>query len=796
MATSAKKKSGGKSSVDQGTSVVLGGERFELSRSPDHFAVSKRRRAQLGTLKATQAQPERFPHLSYLAGHSLPDLEVYQIDADSLEEAMTILREEGDDVQWCGHLYHMPGDPKGLMVPTEEIYVEIEPDADLEAVNALFNEHGLELVSQDEDDPNALQLRLTSASRQNPIKIANALSESEYVRLAEPSFVSNISLMAFRPADPLFSQQWHLENRGGLFATAGADVSAPDAWEITRGDRSINVCVMDDGVDTDHIDFSSAGKIQAPRDFGQGDTDPAPVRNGRGRFGDNHGTACAGVAVADENAVGVVGIAPRCALMPIRTSGRISSNSIEALFDFAWRNRADVISCSWGVAAEFFTLSTRMKKAINKAATKGRNGKGCVILFAAGNEDQPVDGLKNGQRVRSGFAIHPDVIAVAASTSNDVRSHYSNFGKEIWVSAPSSGRGGRGILTTDRSGSVGYESGDYTQDDPFGGTSSSTPLVAGICGLILSINPNLTASEVRDILKVTAVKIDRQNGSYDSAGHSDLYGWGRVDAFECVQEAARRLPQAGVVRTRAFDRTPNLAIPDNRPTGVADSISVSEAGAIVSLKVAVGITHSFRGDLQIVLVGPDGTSAMLHNRTGGRADNLVREYSLADTSALAVFQGKAAVGDWTLQVKDLARADVGTLDQWSLTLGLDGAPRSEWEASPGLGIPDNDPRGVVSELAVDGTGLLQAMELAVDITHSFRGDLRVSLESPVGTRVDVHRLTGGREDHLQRTYSPADTPALNALIHNEINGVWKLHVSDHAPADLGKLNQWKLKLLV
>ncbi len=304
MAKSAKTKTDGESSVNQGTSVVLGGESFELSRSTDHFAVSKRRRAQVGTLEATQAQPERFPQLNYLATHSMPDVEVYQIEAESLKDAMKILRDEGGDVQWCAHLYHMPEDPRGLMVPTDNIYVEIEPHADLEAVSALLGEHGLELMSQDEDDAYALLLRLTSASAKNPIKIANALSESEYVKLAEPGFVSNISLKAFRPTDPLFSRQWHLENRGGFMATAGADVSAPDAWELTRGDRSINVCVMDDGVDTDHIDFSSAGKILAPRDFGQGDTDPTPG------FGDNHGTACAGVAVADENGVGVVGIAP------------------------------------------------------------------------------------------------------------------------------------------------------------------------------------------------------------------------------------------------------------------------------------------------------------------------------------------------------------------------------------------------------------------------------------------------------------------------------------------------------
>ncbi|MCZ6773736.1 MAG: S8 family serine peptidase [Proteobacteria bacterium] len=793
--TVAKRKNDGP--MNPGTSVVLGGERFDLSKSTNYFTVKKRRGAQMGILEATKVLPENFPQLSFLATHSTLDVEVYGIKAQSLDQAMDILRKQGTDVEWCAHVYHMPGDPKGLMIPTDKLYVEIEVEAEPEAVNKLLDDHGLELVSQDEDDSHALLLRLTSDSRENPIKIANALSKSKYVKLAEPDFGTAISLKAFRPADPLFPQQWHLENRGGFLATAGADVSAPDAWETTRGDRSIVVCVMDDGVDTRHVEFSSPKKIVAPRDFGQDDIDPTPVRNGRGSFGDNHGTACAGVAVADENGTGVVGIAPWCALMPIRTSGLISSDTIEELFGYARRNEADVISCSWGVNAEFFTLSTRMKRAIERAANQGRDGKGCVILFAAGNEDSPVDGVKNGRRVRSGFAIHPDVIAVAASNSRDVRSHYSNFGPEIWVSAPSSGRGGRGILTTDRTGSVGYEEGDYTINDPFGGTSSATPLVAGICGLILSVNPSLTAADVRDILKVAADKIDQQNGNYNSQGHSDLYGWGRVNASSAVREAVRRIPPPNIIRTRVFERAPALPIPDNQTTGVTDTVSVSEPGMVVSVKVALNITHTYRGDLHVSLVGPDDSIAVLHNRTGGRADNLIREYTVDDTNGLAVFRGKSAVGNWTLHVRDLARVDLGTLDKWTLTLGLDGAPRTIWETFPGLSIPDDDPQGVVSELEVEGTGALRDMELMVDITHTYRGDLRVSLETPSGTNVPIHRRTGGREDHLQRSYKPSDTLTLRNLVDSgvEINGVWKLHVSDHARIDVGKLNHWRLKLL-
>lgn len=291
---------------------------------------------------------------------------------------------------------------------------------------------------------------------------------------------------------------------------------------------------MDDGVQSDHPEFSSPGKIVSPFDFGQGDFDPSPVFSQ-----DNHGTACAGVAVADDNGKGVVGIAPNCSLMPLRMSNIVNDQTIRDLFNQARTNGADVISCSWGVDTSAFTLSTAMTNVIGRAAREGRGGRGCVIVFAAGNDNRPVNGTKEGVFYREGFAIHPDVIAVSASNSRDQRSHYSNFGPEIWVSAPSSGAGGRSIMTTDRTGAAGYQVGDYTST--FGGTSSSTPLVAGICALMLSVNPELTSTEVKDILRATADKIDRDNGNYDDDGHSEAYGWGRVDAFEAVHTALRRL---------------------------------------------------------------------------------------------------------------------------------------------------------------------------------------------------------------------------------------------------------------
>jgi len=128
-------------------------------------------------------------------------------------------------------------------------------------------------------------------------------------------------------------------------------------------------------------------------------------------------------------------------------------------------------------------------------------------------------------------ASHPDTIAVGASTNFDYRSHYSQFGTGLDFVAPSNG-GTQGITTTDRTGIAGYDLGNYTST--FGGTSSSTPLAAGVAALMLSINPNLTAQQVREIMRNTC---DRAGSS--SSDWNQYYGYGRINAKKAVDEAAR-----------------------------------------------------------------------------------------------------------------------------------------------------------------------------------------------------------------------------------------------------------------
>ncbi len=370
-----------------------------------------------------------------------------------------------------------------------------------------------------------------------------------------------------------------------------------------------------------------------------------------------------GVALAEENDSGVVGLAPKCSFMPIRMSTWLTDQSVVDMFQYVIDNHADVVSCSWSAGAWNFPLSLKMTGIIHKAATQGRsNGKGCVILFAAGNENRPLKGKKDNKVSHQGFALHADVLAIAASNSLDLRSGYSNFGSQIAVCAPSSGSPGRGIVTTDRRGAGGYSNTDYTHS--FGGTSSATPLVAGLAGLVLSLDGELSSAQVREIIQQSADKIDPDNGDYQN-GHSPLYGAGRINAERALKlvagnDEADRLPETLLLEHRV-----NKPIPDQGQ--LIDTITFAEDVDIRQIEIKVDIRHTWRNDLRVVLISPSRNEIILFNQTGGSKDDIVATIRSSDEAELfAGLISQSAQGVWQLRIEDTARQDVGVLKSWGL----------------------------------------------------------------------------------------------------------------------------------
>ena len=240
-----------------------------------------------------------------------------------------------------------------------------------------------------------------------------------------------------------------------------------------------------------------------------------------------------------------------------------------------------------------------------------------------------------------------------------------------------------------------------------------------------------------------------------------------------------------------------VAIPDNNPAGVSSMVRIAGAGSVQRLALSLDITHPYIGDLLVELTGPGGATAVLHNRGGAGADNLSQRYDSASVASLAGLLGQPANGQWVLNVSDLEGQDVGTLNRWSLDLTLEaGAAPASGEASTVLSIPDNHPAGVSSAIAIARAGTVGQLKVAIDITHSYIGDLRIELVSPAGRSVVLHSQLGGGQDNLVVSYdSAAPLSPLSQLTGQAMQGNWTLRVVDTAPVDVGSLNKWSLAIV-
>ncbi|MBI4702387.1 MAG: S8 family serine peptidase [Deltaproteobacteria bacterium] len=331
----------------------------------------------------------------------------------------------------------------------------------------------------------------------------------------------------YDPNDPLFPEQWHLRNTGQKGAVAGVDGRVSEAWDVTRGDPAVIIAINDDGVDLDHPDF--AGKLEPALNF----PDDWKEQLKQGLFG-AHGTACTGVAAAKgDDAIGGVGTCPDCRLLPhllgaatafgFQVSDVEVADGFEQMVDAgAW-----VISNSWGMGTgnpvyedatlPIPALPAAIEAAFDYAEQQGRAGKGTLVIYAAGNSNDKLDP----------YSKHPSIVSVGAVGDQGLKSYYSSYGAELFIAAPSNG-GLNGITTSAAGG--GHMS-------AFGGTSSACPYVAGVAGLVLAANPELSAAQVRDILAQSATKIDPVFGQWNKEGRSPVYGHGLVNAYTAVRLA-------------------------------------------------------------------------------------------------------------------------------------------------------------------------------------------------------------------------------------------------------------------
>ena len=497
-------------------------------------------------------------------------------------------------------------------------------------------------------------------------------------------FISGDGL--FLPDDPLFKDEWHIRGRGQNGAKKASDARITPVWEqrdssgnLIRG-TGITIGIVEDGVQMDHPDL--VANISSTYFFNWGSgaaSDPNPQT-----AANNHGTPVAGVAAASGyNGIGVTGVAPQAKIAPLRFWSDPFTDSDEAELYAYGSSGIRVKNNSWGVGnrtTALTTLGTLAKSSIANAAQGGQ-----IILYAAGNGLQEGEDVNFRERQNSIY-----VLSVAASNDQGRQTDYSTPGSAVLITGPAGGdifnfssSRPQGTSTADRTGTDGYNIGgvniygntdyvnaDYTEN--FNGTSSACPVVSGVTALVLQANSSLNWRDVKEIYIRSATKNDSGDSDWARNGagfwFNHKYGAGLINASDAVR-LAKNWSNLGTMTSVSVPLSSLPAtIRDNNSSGLVkyfDTRSLSGL-RVEHATVTTDISHPSRGELEIQLTSPDGTTSRLAEKhTSYAADPA----DYPDWTFSTVHNwGEDSRGLWKLKIADRVSGNTGTLNSATLTL--------------------------------------------------------------------------------------------------------------------------------
>lgn len=661
-------------------------------------------------------------------------------------------------------------------------YVKLKPGTNTLQFENEVAKSGSAIVERYAYDKRVYIVKAGSANGFDGLQMANYFYETGLFEYAEPDFRALSLLHSTSPNDSLYALQWGLKNTGSALqynGVAGADIGVEAAWAITKGSPTIRIAVIDEGVERNHPDLIDN---MDPLGFGLvpgNATTGSPLDLAR-----SHGTSCAGIIAARaDNGIGIAGVAPLCKIIPVNLTVNTNGNfgtfqQLATCVDWSWnQGGADVISNSWGGGVP----SSLLHDAIKRATSLGRGGKGSVVLFSSGNSDAGV----------SSPSIYPENISVGAmdmcynrkaiNTCDAENFWGSNYGTGLDISAP-----GVKIATT-RNGS--------TYLNTFNGTSSSCPFVAGVAALVLSVNPNFTQAQARQIIERSARKVGnysytRVPGQPNGSWTLNL-GYGMVSAIQAVQAA------------KNFDFDCKVSIGANGRTQVCSGNTV---GLSVTDFVASSSYFWLRNGSSI----PGGTSIQA-NTSGNYQAIVLRPNGCRDTSAPIEVRVATASGPL------LARAGSDTSVCTGISHIMGGAPS-------GIGgTPVLHPmRGLAHSLISNellrfnplypaeffrtvkigfnpnsGTFYCGAANTPVGLFMLDRNNQFVKVDTATGT-VSIIGVSVPQSGHVWQgmTYSPVHGKIFAISSNNTANLLYEIDVRTGFPTLLGTLNGASNMLLI
>ncbi|HEY9373729.1 S8 family peptidase [Streptomyces sp.] len=444
-------------------------------------------------------------------------------------------------------------------------------------------------------------------------------------------------------------------------------IKADQAWAVTTGSASVKVGVLDTGVDDQHQDiapnFNAADSVSCA--YGKADT-----RAGAWRDVGTHGTHVAGTVAAAKNGKGVIGVAPGVKISSVRiaepTSSLFFAENTVCGFMWAGDHGFKVTNNSYYTDPWQFNCPDNVDQAAIiegvRRAQAYAESKGSLQVAAAGNSnydlankttdsESPNDSTPVTRTITNACidipTELPGVVTVASQASGGAKASYSNFGNGVIDVAAPGGDGATGVYSTLPGGKYGSMS----------GTSMASPHVTGVAALLAGANPTYTPADIRAALATQAndracPADSRCTGTTTKNG---FFGEGAVDALKAV--AGTTPPPTGPY----FENLADVAIADNATVESSITVSGVTGNAPAALKIGVDVKHTYRGDLVISLVAPDGTVYTLEDFVNSdSADDVLKTYTV-DASA------EVANGVWKLRVRDIASQDVGRIDAWNLT---------------------------------------------------------------------------------------------------------------------------------
>lgn len=415
------------------------------------------------------------------------------------------------------------GDSVNRIRMSNHFYVKLYKSDDITLLNNIVKKTHTTLLGEIPYMQNWYDLMMNCSMFDNSLDMSNYFFETGLFEDVDPGFVFNFSPNCV--SDTHYNYQWALPA-----------INACETWNITKGDNRVKIAIVDMGVEKNHIEFSNTNFVESMDCYAN--TTYSKVY--AGTYLDSlfiprefyHGINVCGIISADHNHERIAGIAPESSIIVIShpLSGDLITSELAYGISCAVNYGADIINCSWGdqggVYHDLFYTSSLLENALTDALENGRNGKGCVVVFASGNhaeEGLPIDYPGN---------FNPKILVVGAVNPSKDRATFSAYGSALDIVAP-----GEAIYTTEHNS--GYV-------ESTSGTSFAAPYVSGIASLMLAVNPELKNTEIADILEMTAQKIDTINYIYTTTSNrpngkwNNEMGYGLVDAYAAVMEAQKR----------------------------------------------------------------------------------------------------------------------------------------------------------------------------------------------------------------------------------------------------------------